>query len=267
MEEYNDKELNNKWRIMHVGSSCSEKCDFQFRNKETGDIILIDTKNNEQHSSVRNTDIDKFIKDVCKDGNNAVGGILIANSKISKRKNYEREVVDGKVLIYISNFSFDNVAFIFSMLDLICEISKSSSNIDKKTLKKQFINNYKFINSRLSNTISEKRKYENELESLKREFFVLFKDDLELNVKGIENLNEKINFKVNLNVKTDDNILDYETMEKDCKVIGKRTKYYLEYIKDDVKILQYFSNNYRKNIKIKSLEKDMNMSKNIKINT
>ena len=30
-------------------------------NKDTGEIILIDTKNNEKHSMVRTTDIDKFI--------------------------------------------------------------------------------------------------------------------------------------------------------------------------------------------------------------
>jgi len=262
LEKYNDKELNNKWRIMHVGSSCSEKCDFQFRNKETGDIILIDTKNNEQHSSVRNTDIDKFIKDTCKDSNNAIGGILIANNKISKRKNYEREVIDGKILLYISNFSFDNVAFIFSMLDLIVEISKSTTNINEKTLKNRIINSYKFIISRVNNLISEKRKCEKELDDLKSEFFTLFQDDLEMNSKGIENLNEKINMKVNTETK---DILDYKEIETECKIIGKISKYYIKYMKNNIKYIQYFQNNYRKNNKIKAIEKQIEGGVNVTI--
>ena len=29
-EEYNDNKLNNKWRILHIGSSLNHKCDFHF---------------------------------------------------------------------------------------------------------------------------------------------------------------------------------------------------------------------------------------------
>ena len=46
LEDYNDKYLGNIWRISHVGSKCSEKGDFHFRHKDTGHIILLDTKNN-----------------------------------------------------------------------------------------------------------------------------------------------------------------------------------------------------------------------------
>ena len=54
------------------------------------------------------------------------------------------------------------------------------------------------------------------------------------------------------------NIIDFEEIEEDCKVIGKRTKYYLKYNKNGENTVQYFQNNYRKNIKINNLKKYKN---------
>lgn len=264
MEEYNDTKLNNKWRILHVGSSCSSKCDFHFQNKDTGEIILIDTKNNEKHSMVRSTDIDKFINDVNKIGNSAIGGILIANNQISKKKNFEMNIVNKKILIYISNFNFENVGFIFSMLDLICQQSKTvKSSFDEETIKNNFIESYKFSVDRYNNLLLEKRKYENEMDQMKTKYFTLFNDDLELVYKGIDKLVENVKNKTNKDVTTQ--IVDFEKLEKGCKVIGKRTKYYLEYESNGTKYLQYFQNNYPKNKKIEKLQNSKN--KNIVINT
>ena len=43
--DYNDAHLNSLWQITHVGSVLSEKTDFHFRHKDTGVVILLDTKN------------------------------------------------------------------------------------------------------------------------------------------------------------------------------------------------------------------------------
>lgn len=253
MEEYNETKLNNKWRLLHVGSSCSSKCDFHFQNKDTGEIILIDTKNNEKHNSVRTTDIDKFVNDVNKIGNNAIGGILIANNQISKKKNFEMNILNKKILIYISNFNFENVDFIFSMLDLICQQSKTiKSNFDEETIKQNFIENYTFLVSRYNNLLLEKRKYENEMDKMKTKYFTLFNDDLELVYKGIDNLEENVKNKINKEKNKD--IIDFDNLEKGRTIIGKRTKYYLEYESNGVKYLQYFQNNNPKNKKIKKLQ-------------
>lgn len=50
--------------------------------------------------------------------------------------------------------------------------------------------------------------------------------------------------------KTSTEIIDYDAIEKDRTVVGQRSKYYLEY----GTTIQYFKNNYARNIKMKSLE-------------
>jgi hypothetical protein len=258
-EEYNDSKLNNKWRILHVGSSLNHKCDFHIKNKDTGEIILIDTKNNEIHKPVSKDDIDKFISDVTSSNNNAVGGILIANNKICKKRDFEINIINNKILLYISHFNFNNIEFIFSMLELICDRSRNiKSGFDDKFIKNNLIENYTFLIERLNNNKLEQKKFEKELSIIREKFSKLFKDDIELYYKGIENLEKKMKDKVE-NKSNKNNIIDFEEIEKDCKVIGKRTKYYLKYNRNGENIVQYFQNNYRKNIKINNLKKYKNV--------
>ena len=257
-EEYNDNKLNNKWRILHVGSSLNHKCDFHIKNKDTGEIILIDTKNNESHKPVSKDDIDKFISDVTSIGNNAIGGILIANNKICKKRNFDINIINNKILLYISHFSFNNIEFIFSMIELICDRSRNiKSGFDEKFIKNNLIDNYTFLIERLNNNKLEGKKYEKELNNIGKKFNKLFNDDIEIYYKGIENLEKKMDEKVE---NKNQEIIDFEEIEKDSKVIGKqRTKYYLKYQKNGENIVQYFQNNYPKNKKLKILEKDKNI--------
>jgi hypothetical protein len=257
-EEYNDNKLNNKWRILHVGSSLNHKCDFHIKNKDTGEIILIDTKNNESHKPVSKDDIDKFVSDVTSIGNNAIGGILIANNKICKKRNFDINIINNKILLYISHFSFNNIEFIFSMIELICDRSRNiKSGFDEKFIKNNLIDNYTFLIERLNNNKLEGKKYEKELNNIGKKFNKLFNDDIEIYYKGIENLEKKMDEKVE---NKNQEIIDFEEIEKDSKVIGKqRTKYYLKYQKNGENIVQYFQNNYPKNKKIKILEKDKNI--------
>lgn len=254
-EEYNDNKLNNKWRILHIGSSLNHKCDFHIKNRDTGEIILIDTKNNESHKPVSKDDIDKFISDVTTSTNNAIGGILIANSKICKKRDFDINIINNKILLYISHFNFNNVEFIFSMIELICDRSRNiQSGFDEKFIKNNLIENYTFLIERLNNNKLECKKYEKELSNISKKFNKLFNDDIELYYKGIENLEKKMEEKIE---NKSNNIINFEELEKNCKIIGKqRTKYYLKYEKNGENIVQYFQNNYPKNKKLKILQKD-----------
>ena len=248
LEKYNNNKLNNKWRIIHVGSSCNEKCDFQFRNKDTGDIILIDTKNNESHKPVPYKDVDKFIKDIEKEDNQAIGGILLANSYITNKKSFEMDTLNNKTYIYVSNFSFNNVEFIFSMIDLICEQSKSLKNkFDEENIRTHYIEQYKFLLDRVRVLNQERKKYEEEINRIKSKYYSLFNDDIDIKHKGLETKEvEKIVIK---------DIINFDELEKDCKIVGKRrTKYYLKYNDGKKDIVQYFANNYPKKERMNKLK-------------
>jgi len=248
LNDYNNKRLNNKWRIIHVGSTCNEKCDFQFRNKDTGDIILIDTKNNDSHKPVPYKDVEKFIKDIEKEDNKAIGGILIANSYITNKKSFEMDTLNNKTYIYISNFSFNNVEFIFSMMDLICEQSKSLKNkFDEDSIRSHYIEQYKFLLDRIRVLNQERKKYEEEINRIKSKYHSLFNDDIDIKHKGLETKEvEKIVIK---------DIINFEELEKDCKIVGKRrTKYYLKYNDGKKDIVQYFANNYPKRERMNKLK-------------
>lgn len=250
LEEVNEKNCGNKWRIEHVGSSCSEKCDFYFQNKESGYIILLDTKNNQDRSSVRNTDIEKFIRDIKKKENNAIGGILLANSSISKKTKFEIDEIDGKSLLYVSNFSFDNVDFIFSLLDMIINKHKLlGDKFDIEELRNKYKNDYKFIKERLNTLNNEKKKFDNKLNEIKNEYNSKFNEDIEIS------LSTNTTKKENLNT----NIIDFTNLEKNKKIIGKPSNYYLEYTNEKGEnILQYFKGNYELNKKKEVLEKKDN---------
>lgn len=107
LEEYNDKEEGNKWKISHVGSKYGGMCDIIFQHKDTGQTILVESKNNLQKNPVPTKDVDKFYRDVLDNTNNAIGGIIVSTSKIQKKRSYEREVLQNKVLIFLSHFCLD----------------------------------------------------------------------------------------------------------------------------------------------------------------
>jgi len=117
--DYNTKYMGGHWNIEHVGSSTSEKCDFVFKHKDNDICILMDTKNNIQSQPVNNIDMDKFLRDISLNENKAIGGILLANSRICNKKEFEINEHQGRTLVYISNFNQDNIGFVFSILELI----------------------------------------------------------------------------------------------------------------------------------------------------
>lgn len=249
--DYNTKNMGGQWRIEHVGSTTGEKCDFVFKHKDNDIVILMDTKNNIQSQPVNNIDMDKFLRDVSLNDNKAIGGILLANSRISNKKEFEVNEHQGRTLIFISNFNQDNIAFVFSTLDFIYSKYKEDKKVvDVNKIKHGSIDDIKFLKER-SNTINnEKRKIETYLISLENRFIELYGQNsdewINVNISNIKSINEATQ---------QDAILNFDELEKDRIVVGKRTKYYLCYDdpKTNQKKIQYFQNNHKKNIKMDKL--------------
>lgn len=249
--EYNTKYMGGHWRIEHVGSVAAEKCDFVFKHKDMDVVILMDTKNNIQSQPVNNVDVDKFIRDVSINDNKAIGGILLANSRISNKKEFEVNEHQGRTLVFISNFNQDNISFIFSMLDFIYyKYKEDQKEVDLNRIKHGSIEDIQFLKDRYNSMTNEKRKLENYIVSLENRFMELYGH----NVDEWTNVSMK-NIKIENSDANKKEIIDFDEIEKDRIVVGKRTKYFICY--DDPtsgeKRVQYFQNNSRREHKLKKL--------------
>jgi hypothetical protein len=252
--DYNDMQLNSIWQITHVGSVLSEKTDFHFRHKDTNVVILLDTKNNLPTNPVVSTA--EFERDVLRKETNAIGGIMLANGNISCKKRFEMNRIQQKILVYVSCFDRDNIAYLFSLLDMILEMSRGSSlehgsSVTSIAAVEAFrtllIADYKREQSNLDNAERLRRTAQKSIDAILSEFETHFPgEDIEIAAKSDEVTASSVRNKP----KTSTDIIDYTALEKDCTVIGQRSKYYLEY----GTTIQYFKNNYARNQKVKSLE-------------
>ena len=252
--DYNDMQLNSIWQITHVGSVLSEKTDFHFRHKDTNVVILLDTKNNLPTNPVVSTA--EFERDVLRKETNAIGGIMLANGNISCKKRFEMNRIQQKILVYVSCFDRDNIAYLFSLLDMILEMSRGSSlehgsSVTSIAAVEAFrtllIADYKREQSNLDNAERLRRTAQKSIDAILSEFETHFPgEDIEIAAKSDEVTASSVRNKP----KTSTDIIDYTALEKDRTVIGQRSKYYLEY----GTTIQYFKNNYARNQKVKSLE-------------
>jgi hypothetical protein len=249
--DYNDTHLNSIWQITHVGSVLSEKTDFHFRHKDTNVVVLLDTKNNLPTNPVVSTA--EFERDVLRKETNANGGIMLANGNIACKKRFEINKIQQKIMVYVSLFERDNIGFIFSLLDMIVEMSRGSS-LEHGTsiaaveaLRALLIADYKREQSNLENAERLRRTAQKSIDTILSEFEAHFPgEDIEMAAKPDEVSASSARIKP----KTSTDIIDYAALEKDRVVIGQRSKYYLEY----GTTIQYFKNNYARNQKVKSLE-------------
>lgn len=247
--EYNTKYMGGLWKIDHVGSACSEKCDFVFKHKDSEISILMDTKNNISSKPVSNGEMDKFLRDISLGENKAIGGILLANSRICNKKEFEINEHQGRTLVFISNFNQDNVGFIFSLLDLIhYKHKEEQKEVNMVRLKEGVVNDIKFLKERCNSVVNEKRKLDSYIMVLENRFMELYGMSIEeWNTQGMS---------INSVVKeTCNEIMDFDELEKDRIVIGKRTKYYLCY--EDERTgenrIQYFQSNSRRETRMKKI--------------
>ena len=257
--DYNDAHLNSIWQITHVGSVLSEKTDFHFRHKDTGVVILLDTKNNLPTNPVVSTA--EFERDVLRKETAAIGGIMLANGNIACKKRFEINKLQQKTLVYVSGFDRDNIAFFFSLLDMITEMSRGNADDTggggggastslsraKEAFRALLIADYKREQANLDTAERMRKSTQKAMDAIIAEFDTHFPgEDIEMTAKSDEVQASSARVKP----KTSTDIIDYDTLEQDRTVIGQRSKYYLEY----GTTIQYFKNNYARNQKVKALE-------------
>jgi len=259
--DYNDTHLNSIWQITHVGSVLSEKTDFHFRHKDMNVVILLDTKNNLPTNPVVSTA--EFERDVLRKETNAIGGVMLANGNIACKKRFEINKVQQKTLVYVSSYDRNNIGFLFSLLDMIVEMSRGasqsfehdgSSSASTAAMTAAFrvllISEYKREQSNLDNAERLRKSAQKSIDNILSEFETHFPgEDIEMAAKSDEVTASSARIKP----KTSTDIIDYTVLEKDRTVIGQRSKYYLEY----GTTIQYFKNNYARNQKVKSLEQQV----------
>ena len=252
--DYNDTYLNSIWQITHVGSVLSEKTDFHFRHKDTNVVILLDTKNNLPTNPVVSTA--EFERDVLRKETNAIGGIMLANGNIACKKRFEINKIQQKSLVYVSCYDRNNIAYLFSLLDMIMDIStvqsleqgsSASSVATIAAYRELLISDYKREQINLDNAERLRKSAQRSIDGILSDFETHFPgEDIEIASKS-----EEVNASsVRVKSKSSTDIIDYDALEKDRTVIGQRSKYYLEY----GTTIQYFKNNYARNQKVKSLE-------------
>ena len=271
--DYNDAHLNSIWQITHVGSVLSEKTDFHFRHKDTGVVILLDTKNNLPTNPVVSTA--EFERDVLRKETAAIGGIMLANGNISCKKRFEINKLQQKFLVYVSSYDRNNIAFFFSLLDMITEMSRgnaddasggggggggggaSASTSTLSRAKEAFhallLADYKREQSNLDTAERMRKSAQKAMDAIIAEFDTHFPgEDIEMAAKSDEVQASSARVKP----KTSTDIIDYDTLENDRTVIGQRSKYYLEY----GTTIQYFKNNYARNQKVKTNDQQVVIS-------
>ena len=252
--DYNDAHLNSIWQITHVGSVLSEKTDFHFRHKDTGAVVLLDTKNNLPTNPVVSTA--EFERDVLRKETAAIGGIMLANGNIACKKRFEINKLQQKTLVYVSCFDRDNIPFFFSLLDMIMEMSRgntddsgdgaASSSRAKEALRALLIADYKREQANLDAAERMRKSAQKTMDAIIAEFDTHFAgEDIEMAAKSDEVQVSSARVKP----KTSTDIIDYSVLEKGRTVIGQRSKYYLEY----GTTIQYFKNNYARNQKVTAL--------------
>ena len=252
--DYNDAHLNSIWQITHVGSVLSEKTDFHFRHKDTGAVVLLDTKNNLPTNPVVSTA--EFERDVLRKETAAIGGIMLANGNIACKKRFEINKLQQKTLVYVSCFDRDNIPFFFSLLDMIMEMSRgntddsgdgaASSSRAVEALRALLIADYKREQANLDAAERMRKSAQKTMDAIIAECDTHFAgEDIEMAAKSDEVQVSSARVKP----KTSTDIIDYSVLEKGRTVIGQRSKYYLEY----GTTIQYFKNNYARNQKVTAL--------------
>ena len=252
--DYNDAHLNSIWQITHVGSVLSEKTDFHFRHKDTGAVVLLDTKNNLPTNPVVSTA--EFERDILRKETAAIGGIMLANGNIACKKRFEINKLQQKTLVYVSCFDRDNIPFFFSLLDMIMEMSRgntddsgdgaASSSRAKESFRALLIADYKREQANLDAAERMRKSAQKTMDAIIAEFDTHFAgEDIEMAAKSDEVQVSSVRVKP----KTSTDIIDYSVLEKGRTVIGQRSKYYLEY----GTTIQYFKNNYARNQKVTAL--------------
>ena len=254
LEEINTNDYAGMYEVTHVGQKKGGMGDFMFRNKTTNNMFLVDMKNNLPHKPVTNIDRDKFNKDIV--SNDVKGGMMVARNRITSKKPYETDTIGGKRVLYISNMIEPRQ--IFWGINTLDENDSDGDNAgDKLCQVKDRMEKEYVLKCKDSNKLERRlKRTKEEIKEFSEFYKLLFGENIETKDCDIVQ-SETIEKKV----------IDYDELEKDRTIKGKRSKYYLEYTDKELKIVQYFASNHARSQKIKSLEKKQLKGDIIKIET
>ena len=215
--DYNNL-INNVWDIIDT-SKLGHKGDIQFKNRYTNNKFLVDLKN--YTSAVQKVEIEKIKKDIINKDNNVDGGILISTNKISGKMDWDEEVIEGKKVVYISNFKMSDIGMIFRELNRLVDImSVKIEDNNKEEIINDNIESYK----KLKKMAADINELLNNKKKLHRK---LTNSDIEVD---IQKKSKKSNKKT-----------DYNLIEVGFKRDGRRSKYYCKYDNENgTKIIKYF---------------------------
>ena len=197
---------------------------------------------------------------------------MLANGNISCKKRFEINKLQQKFLVYVSSYDRNNIAFFFSLMDMIVEMSRgnaddasgggggASASTSTSTLSRAkeafhalLLADYKREQSNLDTAERMRKSAQKAMDAIIAEFDTHFPgEDIEMAAKSDEVQASSARVKP----KTSTDIIDYDTLENDRTVIGQRSKYYLEY----GTTIQYFKNNYARNQKVKTNDQQVVIS-------
>jgi len=254
LEEINTNDYAGMYEVTHVGQKKGGMGDFLFRNKTTNNTFLVDMKNNLPHKPVTNIDRDKFNKDII--SNDVKGGVMVARNRITNKKHLEKETIGGKTLLYMSNTTEPKQIF-WGVNALEESISDGDNAGDKLCQVKDRMEKEYVLKCKDINKLERKLKRAKEDKTEHMDFYkLLFGENIETkdcDIVQSETIEKKI--------------IDYDELENNRVVKGRRTKYYLAYTDNGIERLQYFSSNSARVKKINSLEEKKMKGKVIKIET
>ena len=181
-----ENKYDNAWKVTHVGSKLGQKGDIILEHKLTGIRIMLDPKN---HDKVDASHRKKFINDMKNVNNKFHGGVMISRGSIDTKRSFDKEVVDNKILWYISYYTLGNEQFLMTQIEVLHQkiLGEENGAINPKKLRNLYIKNYNDIKYQ-TNIIERQYKYFKEyLESISKEYTNFFDGDIEvdsLNNKG-----------------------------------------------------------------------------------
>lgn len=274
LENFDD--LNGKqYNFYNIGNDGGGEGDIKIINKIDNDLIyMIDTKN--YKNSLKLEEINKFYKDALDEKNNYKLSFLISTNNIPRKRIIDIEIVNKKLLIFISNFRIDDEIHIQTLYSYIifCErllnIQKPS-NIDINEIEEILKNNYELLNEISKNNLIDKvnKQMENLNELYKKCFnkTINSKSNIKLNKKSN---NHKNLFGCNINDFLNNHIEKSENENLDCMELLEIYKKQLN--KNNITVYNfyqnlnsYFKQFYNLNLEYNKNEKKINNLNGFKI--
>lgn len=175
--------------IEHVGQiKDGHRGDLVLTHKASGIRIMIDLKNKK---TARVDDIKQIKRDVCNETNGYSAGLLVCLGKISTKQVYEEEQVDGKTVVYISEYKGSQVGWLFCVVyRIIREMREKEDAFDLETYRNNLIIEYDFLSGLINKTKQTLNDTQSRIDVVSSSFSRQFGQDIEQYKKYTKELTE-----------------------------------------------------------------------------